>query len=545
MAMNYNNSNPFGIQPGSVSSVMPNPTAFIGGTISGRAKDINIYIDAEMLSELWRKYDPTTDTQDPTCSFLQKHFAELNALPRTLNQYPCNNFAPGITEQYVSVEYRLLGRRETRKRNFRFYLDANGNCRCEIVETIPTDYTDRGSGPIGPMGGLGNPTLGGGMMPMSMTGTPNFTMVQPGTMSTVMPNPTAFVGGTISGRAKDMSIYIDAEMLSELWRKYDPTSDTKRPTCAFLQKHFAELNSLPRTLNQYPCKNFPPGITEQYVKVEYRLLGSRETETRNFRFYIDSNGNCRCEMVQTIPPDYTDRGSGPTGGPIDLGQGGMLGGVMGGTGGVEYADSALSAYTNNNLNMKIVQGPMSSVIDLSNNPTSVRILNEKEKIKSIQPSSVSSVSSKYNSLYNRVTNNIVNNPESFQNSLFSQQTQFLTNNAVLGNDVYTQMLRESRVLPESLTNTFAPLPTGFSQAQNIDMTTQMYGVREPYSPVNQFSNLNISTYPQTNQLSETNQTISYPMNSFGTISPANYYNSPQSIAGGSYTSVPVNSYHRR
>lgn len=532
MAMNYNNSNPFGIQPGSVSSVMPNPTAFIGGTISGRAKDINIYIDAEMLSELWRKYDPTTDTQDPTCSFLQKHFAELNALPRTLNQYPCNNFAPGITEQYVSVEYRLLGRRETRKRNFRFYLDANGNCRCEIVETIPTDYTDRGSGPIGPMGGLGNPTLGGGMMPMSMTGTPNFTMVQPGTMSTVMPNPTAFVGGTISGRAKDMSIYIDAEMLSELWRKYDPTSDTKRPTCAFLQKHFAELNSLPRTLNQYPCKNFPPGITEQYVKVEYRLLGSRETETRNFRFYIDSNGNCRCEMVQTIPPDYTDRGSGPTGGPIDLGQGGMLGGVMGGTGGVEYADSALGEYVQSKNNYVEINtdNPLPSVIDLSSNSTILQMVDKLQKSKSTTTNNQNIRPSSYYGYNNQNLNQL-------------QQYRLDSNNVILGNQqlVSNGMLSEMEK-PIYLANRFDSLPSSnLNEMNSISMyqtTPQMGTSLEIKYPTNSFPPINSVSSIQ--QMTTPTLVSSYLSNTYGGVVGTNYAIN-QSV--NSIGSLPTNTYH--
>lgn len=110
-------------------------------------------------------------------------------------------------------------------------------------------------------------------------------------------------------RGNDISVIIDGLDLREFGERYEPNRTTDDPTCKIMQGYFEELNSNPNSRNEYPCKNFSTNIKEQYVSVEYTILGQSETKLRNFRFFVGTNNQCQCAMVKTIPPDYTNRGS--------------------------------------------------------------------------------------------------------------------------------------------------------------------------------------------------------------------------------------------
>lgn len=254
-----------------------------------RGRNITINLSIEDVTFLKDRYGPTNDTDDPTCAIMRAYFNELNRDPKLdIPIYPCEGFPPGVTEQYVTVNYRLSGGRN-KTRIFRFFLDANGQCRCETVDRIPGDFEDRGSGPTGPGTGMGN---------LGSLGNVTFGVTQPNRRR---------------NRGRNLTIDLSIEDVNFLKDRYGPNNDTVDPTCAIMRAYFNELNRNPNLDTPiYPCEGFGPGVTEQYVTVNYRISGGRN-KTRIFRFFLDANGQCKCEIVNRIPSDVEDRGSGPTG----------------------------------------------------------------------------------------------------------------------------------------------------------------------------------------------------------------------------------------
>jgi hypothetical protein len=127
------------------------------GNLRKRGKNLTINLSIEDVTLLKDRYGPNNDTDDPTCAIMRAYFNDLNKNPNLDTPiYPCDGFPVGVTEQYVTVNYRLSGGRN-KTRIFRFFIDSNGQCRCEIVSRIPGDFEDTGSGPTGPSGGMGNP----------------------------------------------------------------------------------------------------------------------------------------------------------------------------------------------------------------------------------------------------------------------------------------------------------------------------------------------------------------------------------------------------